>query len=225
MRAIASHSSAGITGAKSGSAAASNALVIGLAEAFAAGPGRVADVDDEGLALQPGERRLDDGGELGVGQQHFGLAVAEDKGDGFRVEPDVERIEHGTRHRHPEMRLECLGRVGRHHRHGVTMPDAPRRQRRGEPAAALKRFAPAVAALAIDDRVPVGKHRSAARQKAERGQRHKVRHVFVESDLVGVAFACGTHARSSLSAQFCRARRFCRAALHRPFPGPAGTRC
>ena len=161
-------------------------LVIHLAEPFAAGSHRIDDVDDDGLLFELRQGLPDHRRKFGVGDQHLSLAVLEDEGDGPRVEADVERVQHRPGHRHSEMRLECLGDVGRHQRDRVAAPDPARRKRRRQPAAAFERLAPAVPPLPMYDREPVRIHRRAAHQKPDRGQRHVIGRVLVETDLIGV---------------------------------------
>ena len=77
------------------------------------------------------------GAEFAVGDQHLGLAVLEDEGDRLGVEPDVERVEDGARHRHAIGRLKRLGHIWRHDRDSVAAPNAGLDERRGEALAAL----------------------------------------------------------------------------------------
>ena len=109
------------------------------------------------------------GGELAVGDQDLGLGVAEDEGDGARVEPVVERVQHRARHRHAVMRLEQRRHVGRHHRDRVARPDAAPAQRIGEPAAARIELAIGEAPLAVDDRELVRDSTAAARARNDKG--------------------------------------------------------
>jgi hypothetical protein len=115
---------------KAGFGRGEKGLVIGGAGASAARPRRVANVDDERFAFGPGQRRRDEGGKFGVGDQHLGFAVIEDERDRFRIEADVEGVQHRTRHRHAEMRLERFRDVRRQHRHRIAASDAVRRERR-----------------------------------------------------------------------------------------------
>ena len=133
-----------------------------------------------GLRVELRQRRLDHRGELAVGDQHFGLAVLEDEGDRVGIEADIERVQHRARHRHAEMRLEQLGRVGCHHGDGVVLADAAPLERAREAAAAAIGLGPIVAARAVHDREPVGMDGRGADQEIERRQRHEIRRVAVE---------------------------------------------
>ena len=159
-------------------------LVVDGAEALAARALRVDDVDDERLLREQRQRLLDRRRELGVGDEHLGLAVLQHERDRLGVEPRVERIEHAAGHRHAEMRLDHLRRVGGHQRDRVADADAGLGERRGEPAAARIGLGPGVAALAVDhgemSRVRVGR----ARDQRQRRQRRVVGEVAVEVAVV-----------------------------------------
>ncbi len=149
-------------------------LVVDLAEALAAALGggqRVVDIDDQDLAPQVGERRLDAGGEGGVGNERLGLAVCQDEADGRGVQADVERVEHGARHGHPVVRLEHGRRVRCHDRDAVANADAPRTQRRGEAPAAGVGLGPALAMVAVDERRMLREDLRRAGHEAEWAQR------------------------------------------------------
>src|SRR5260221_5000145 len=111
----------------------------------------------------------------------------QDEADHRRIEPDVERIEHGAGHGDAEMRLEGLGRVGRHQRHRVVLGHPARAERAGQPPAAPVALGPAVAALAMHHRQPVREHLGAAGDESERRQRHVIRRIAVEINGVGTA--------------------------------------
>ena len=78
-------------------------------------------------------------------------AVVEHERDRVGVEPRVERVQHRAGHRHAEVRLEHLRRVGEHHGDRVAHADAAPDERRGQPAAARVGLRPGVAARAVDD--------------------------------------------------------------------------
>ena len=69
-----------------------------------------------------------DGGKFAVDDHHFRFRMVELEGDHRRVEPRVDRVQHGAEHRHAVMRLEHRRRVGEHHRDGVADADAAFRQ-------------------------------------------------------------------------------------------------
>src|SRR5882757_7312192 len=112
--------------------------------------------------------------------------MLEGKGDGFRVEADIERVQDTAAHRHPEMSLESFGDVWRDQRNGVAASDATTRQRPGEPAAAFESLTPVVPSFAVGDGEPVRVNRRASQQKAEGGQRRKIRRVLVETHFVRI---------------------------------------
>ena len=87
-----------------------------------------------------------------VDDEEFRLGMIERKGDGRRIEPGVERVEHAARHRHAVMAFEHGRRIGEHHRDRVALLDAGLGQRRGEPAGAGIEVRIGVRAAAMDDR-------------------------------------------------------------------------
>src|SRR5262245_16848017 len=74
-------------------------LVVLLAEQLPALVEWIVDVDHGDGAPEELERAGDRLGELPVGDEEPGRAVFQDERDGTRIEPVVERIEHGARHR------------------------------------------------------------------------------------------------------------------------------
>ena len=99
------------------------ALVILVADRRQITHRRIADIDHADVLANVGGQRFQRGhhgrGKGGVDDQHAAVAVLEDIGDGLRLEPCIDGVQHTTRHRHTEMRLEHLGRVGGNHRHRV----------------------------------------------------------------------------------------------------------
>src|SRR5689334_2862643 len=84
------------------------------------------------------------------------------------------------------MRLEEFGHVGRHHRNRVAFADAAAAERAREPAAALVGLRPGIAARTMNDRGPRRIDRRRPLQERERRERHVIRGVALEPDLVGV---------------------------------------
>jgi hypothetical protein len=109
-----------------------------------------------------------------IGDQQFGGAVLQDKGNRTGIEAIIQRIQYRARHRHTVMRFEQCRHIRREHRNGVARPDATPAQRIGEAAAALVEFAIGETPRAINDRELVGIDRGGARQKSERRQRGEI---------------------------------------------------
>jgi hypothetical protein len=172
---MASHSSATGNGDEVRVAGGEEGLVVGRAEQVALRRGGVVDVDDHRAGGGEGEGLGDGGGELAVGDQHLRLGVVEDVGDGLRVEPAVERVQHAAGHRHAEMRLVELGRVGGHDRDGLARGEPGADERRGEAAAAGVSLGPAPAGGAVDHGGAVGKDRRRLAQETDGRKRHVVR--------------------------------------------------
>ncbi len=120
------------------------------------------------------QRRRRDGGKFAVDDQHLRPAVLQNEGDPGRIQPDVERIEHGAQHRHTEMRLEQFRHIRCHHRNRVPAADAGARQRRGEAPAPDIAIAPVDPARAVYDADMIGIDRGGAGEKAQWRQRHVV---------------------------------------------------
>ncbi len=76
------------------------------------------------VALRSAERLLHDGRELRVHDHHLRLAVVQHEGDGLRIQPGVQRIEHRARHGDAKVRLHHGRRVGQHHGHRVVLANA-----------------------------------------------------------------------------------------------------
>ena len=151
------------------------------------GPARSAMSITIGFCVEPRQRFFDHRCEFGVGDQHLGLAMAQDEGNRVGVEADVERVEHRAR---PSARQNAL-RTPRGCSGAISATVSPRPTPRAASAAASRRqrssaCAPAVAPLAIGDGEPARIDRGRAPQKADRRQRHKIGRVFVEPGFVRV---------------------------------------
>ena len=160
-------------------------LVVDLAQRLAALIARVVDVDHQRPLVQQRQRLLDRRGELAVGDQRAGAAMAQHEGDRLGVEPRVQRVQHRAAHRHAEMRLVHRRDVRRHHRDRVVLADAAPRQRRCQTAAARVGLAPGEALRAMHDRGCVRIDVGRALQEGQRRQRRVVGLVAVEPSQIG----------------------------------------
>ena len=180
----------------------------------------VADVDHHRrapvFAAQQLQRLRHHRRELAVGDQHLGLAVVHLPGQQRRVQPRVQRIEHGVQCRHGVVRLHHLGRVGQHHADRAAAHHAQCRQRGGQARAAVTGLLPGVAALAVDHCRQVGEHLGAAFDKAHRRQRSVVRRVLGQVLFVDVV----GHGDSAFAVLVAPLRCF-----SLPLPAPAPGRC
>ena len=104
----------------------------------------------------------------------FCAGVLEHEGDGLRIQPRVEGVEHRAAHRDAEMRLVHGRRIGQQHRHGVADADPAPRQRRREAPRTGVRFLPRVALRAVDHRQAPRIDRCGALDERQRSQRHEV---------------------------------------------------
>ncbi|MCY1231254.1 hypothetical protein D9M72_436960 [compost metagenome] len=148
-------------------------FIVGLAERLRLRPQRI--VDRDHLEPRDFQRHLPRKvGKLGVGQQHAGLAMAQHEDQVGGVEADIQRIEHGTRHRHAEMRLHHGRRIGQQRGHGITLADAGPRQRAGQAPRARIGVAPVLAQRAVHDGQALAVHLGGADQEVDGRKRHEV---------------------------------------------------
>ena len=118
-------------------------LVFDFADPLAARKRRIVDIDDEGLwALHQRQRFRDHAGKFRIDQNDFRAAMVELEGDRGRIEPDVQRVQHGARHRHGEMHFVHRGDIRQHRRDRVAVADAAAGEPRRKTPAALVGLAP-----------------------------------------------------------------------------------
>src|SRR3954470_12612734 len=110
--------------------------------------------------------------------------MVELKCDRRRIEPDIQRVEHGTGHGDGEMHLVHRRNVRQHRRDGVADADTLAGKIRSKALAALMRLAPGEAAPLVDRADVIGIDRGAACEKAQRAQRHVIGGRLVEADIV-----------------------------------------
>ena len=124
--------------------------------------------------------------ELLIHQQHLGLAVLQDKGDGFGIQTGVDGIQHRATHRHAKVRLEHRRAVGRNHRHRIAQANAALGQRRGQTNTAAVGFTPGLAQAAINQRQALRIDTGGALKKAQRAERLKIRRIARHAVFVGI---------------------------------------
>src|SRR5205807_4976388 len=115
----------------------------------------VVDINDKRRRPAHRERWAQTVRELTIGDQHLRLTVVKHEGDGLRIEPHVDRVEHGATHRYTELTFEHLWRIPQHRGHRIAATDATLREGRGEPAAAGVGLGPGEAAVHIEQRCPL----------------------------------------------------------------------
>ena len=173
-------------------------LVFDFADPLAAGERRIVDVDDERLwPLHQGQRLRDDAGKFRIDQDDLGAAMIELERDRGGIEPDVERVEHRARHRHREMHFVHRGDVRQHRRDRVAVADVAAREVRGKTPAARIGLRPGEDAALVNGADMIGIDGGAAREKAQRRQRHEVGGRLVQTDIC-IGFACHSSATSHL---------------------------
>ena len=151
-------------------------LVFDAAQALAR-PGMklVVDVDHQRSLLQPRQCRPDLAGEFAIGDQHPGLAVLQDIGDGGGLEPGIDGVEHGAEHGHAVVRLHHRRHVRQHDRDGVAGAHAGSGERRRQLSRPPVELAIAETAGAVDHRRAVGMDVGAARQEGYRSESREIR--------------------------------------------------
>jgi len=87
------------------------------------------------------------------------------EGDGRGVEADIQRVQHGARHRHTEMALQHLRRVRSHDGHGVALAYAAPGKRIRKHMTALARLFPGEPAFSMHDRRVLRKNPGGALQE------------------------------------------------------------
>jgi hypothetical protein len=144
-------------------------------------------IDDDGLGfLRHRQCLFHQRGELAVDDQHLGFGVVEGEGEDGCIEPGVERVEDGTRHRHAVVAFEHGRRVGQHDGHGIALADATACQRRSELARAGIELGVGETLLTVDDggvcRVDLG----GTLEEGQRRQRLVIGFVLGEADGVRI---------------------------------------
>jgi len=145
-------------------------LVVEIADRLALAVLGIVDVDHQQRVTEHADGGVDHVMEFTVGDQRLGFAVLQHEGDGLGVQAHVEGVEHGTDHRHAEVRLEHLRDVRQHHRHRVALLDAAAGQGRGQAAAARIGLGPVAAYGAVHHRRVVRVHRRRALDEAQRAE-------------------------------------------------------
>lgn len=156
-------------------AAFEECLVVGRAvKTRRVGGHRVGDADDrEPRHLE--RRAVRELREFGVDDQHLRLAVTQHEEHRRDVEPRVQRVEDGARHRHAEVRLDHLRDVRQQRGHCVAAPDARAFERAREPPRARIGLAPRAAHVAVHDGEALAVHLGRARDEIDRRERHVIR--------------------------------------------------
>src|SRR5262249_42115864 len=109
-----------------------------------------------------------------------------------------EGVEHRAGHRHAEVCLVMLWRVGEQGGNGVASRDAHSSQRRSESTRARVRLGPGEPPLAVNDGDAIRTHSRAPGDEVDRSQGRVVRRILVEPDVVGI----GVRGHGTLSADW-----------------------
>ena len=103
-------------------------LIVRSTKTLSTGTQCIGNVDDQGLAFQLRQCAFHCRCELGVCDEHLGFAVLKHESNRRRIQTCIECVEDSACHRHAEMRLDHLRRIGGHQRNGVADADAGSRQ-------------------------------------------------------------------------------------------------
>ena len=169
-----------------GIAFAEKFLVFEAAQAFAcAGEFRIVIVDDQRPGFGAGQRLFHHLGIFAIDDEHFQFGVIEREAENGAIEPRIERVKHGARHRHSVMRFDHRRRIGEHDGDGVAALDAAPRQRRRQLPGARIELPVIPGPRAMHDRGLVRINRGRAFKKRQRRQRLEIRRIAVEIKVVG----------------------------------------
>jgi hypothetical protein len=151
--------------------------IAGGEQAFIVAVGRRAffgDHENGWFAVRKFDCLTRDGLEILGDQQQFALGMIEDEGNRGRVEPCIDRIEHGARHRHTEMGFIKCRNIRGDDRDRIRPGDAATRQRARQAPTAIVGLPPAVAQSAVHDGRVIGIDTRRPPQQAQRRQRFKI---------------------------------------------------
>ena len=146
----------------------------------------VTHINDQQRPFYPVNGRAHHRRKFTIGDQHPGLAVIEDKGHGFGIQPGIDGIQYRAGHRHAEMCLVHFRGIGQHHGDRIVAAYTGLYQRRGQLAATAIGLAPGKTPGAVHHRKVVGIDTRRTLKKAHRRQCHMVRGVLVQTCTVGV---------------------------------------
>ena len=113
---------------------------------------RINHIDHRRRLLDQRQRFFDGGGVFRIAKQHLRFAVIEHEGDGFRVEPRVQGVEHGADHRRSKMQVDQRRNIRQHCRYRISFTNADFSQSRGQLAATHVLFFPGIAFCAVNNR-------------------------------------------------------------------------
>ena len=170
---------------KPGVAFGKKCLIVERADAFAgAAKFGIVIIDYEGFDGYERKRGFGGCREFAVDNEDFRFAVIERERQDCRIKPRIQRVEHGTRHRHSVMAFEHCGGVGKQHRDRVATFNAALNNRIGQTAGTGVEIAIGAAQGAVNDRRAVRIDGGGALKKTERRQRLIIRRILVEIEIV-----------------------------------------
>ena len=66
----------------------------------------VTDIDHRNIAINRSDGFADGGIKFGIGDQQFAITIFQNIGNGLRLKPRIDCIQHTARHRHTKMRFK-----------------------------------------------------------------------------------------------------------------------
>ncbi len=151
-----------------------------------AGIFRIININHQRLCLAQGKRALGQPGKFPVHDQDFRFAMIQNKGDGRRIQPVIQRVDDRPRERHAIMRLQHLRDIGREDRHRIATANAALVQGARQPAAAGVKFGIGELCVAMHNGRLIGIYIRRAAQKTERRQRLMIGRIFVKVKIVDI---------------------------------------
>ena len=141
---------------------------------------------NDGLHARERERLLHDRHELPV-RDHDGRSdMVELKGDAGRVLARVDRMQHGTAHRHAVVALQHRRRVRQQHRYGIAVSDTAPIERGGQLHGPRMKLGIAATQRAVNDRDVIRENAGGPLEERQRREGLVVRRGATEIGVVGI---------------------------------------
>jgi hypothetical protein len=121
-----------------------------------------------------------------VNDKYLGFGVIELKGNGLRIEPCVDGVQHCAGHRNAMVGFKHCGCVRQHHRNGIALADPCLDQRICQPLGAFQKRGIADPQRAVNDRDMIRVDQSCPLKMGQRCQRLVVRFISVKIGFIRI---------------------------------------